>query len=55
MFVPCKCGAYNIDPEFANYVSEGKPMCHPETCAKVRQRRVQQVPLASREECNGSA
>lgn len=39
MLVQCACGAYRINPEHATYVKDGVPMCHEETCRKVKERR----------------
>lgn len=39
MRVLCVCGAYMLNPEHATYVRDGKPFCHEQTCAKVKERR----------------
>lgn len=31
----CYCGKYEIDPEHATYVKDGRPMCNEYTCGKV--------------------
>lgn len=39
--VPCPCGPYLVDADAqdATYVKDGIPMCHEETCRKVKERR----------------
>lgn len=37
--VLCACLKYEIDPERANYVKDGIPMCPPWTCQKVKEHR----------------
>lgn len=52
MKVPCACdGVHLVDPEYANYVKDGVPMCAPWTCEKVREHRnLARVPYFDDEE-----
>ena len=38
MYTLCACREYTIDTEQATYVRNGIPMCHEETCKKVKAR-----------------
>lgn len=56
MLALCECGVYRIETEHATYVRDGKPLCHAETCRKVRYyRQATRVPLASSEETDHAA
>ena len=39
MLVWCLCNAFMVDPENATYVRDFQPLCHEETCKKVREHR----------------
>lgn len=39
MLVLCYCGRFRLNPERANYVKNGAPMCAPWTCQKVAEHR----------------
>jgi hypothetical protein len=56
----CVCGIYSTEVEHATFVRDGRPLCHHETCQKVRHHgrlvpRYEPVPLASPEEMNNAA
>jgi hypothetical protein len=55
--MPCACNVYTVDVDHAAYVNNGRPLCHPDTCQKVREhgRNITRVPLASPEEANVAA
>lgn len=56
MLVLCYCNVYPINPENADYVRDGKPLCNAETCRRVQANRLAlRVPLASKDESNVAA
>jgi hypothetical protein len=61
MLTLCACNAYEIEQDTAQFRRGEKPLCPPETCAKVawyneqRFARLMSVPLASPELMNRAA
>lgn len=35
----CACDAYDVEANDATYVRDGHPLCHEQTCAKVKEHR----------------